>query len=287
MKKKLPTIALLLVFLLGVGIMLYPTISNQWNKRHSSRAIASYDEALVLMAEEINYDEIWAAAEAYNRNVQERGTVAVFPEEDMDDYLAQLDPVGTGMMGYVEIDKIDVRLPVYHTVEDTVLQIAVGHLPETSLPTGGKGNHTALSGHRGLPSAKLFTDLDKLTDGDLFVLTVLDRVLTYEVDQIKIVNPEEVEDLAIDPNEDYCTLITCTPYGVNSHRMLIRGHRTDNVAGVTRRLVPSDATTVDTLLVSVAIAVPILIVLVIALFVTTSGKKKTHGRTDADNGTDQ
>ena len=274
MKGKKLTIILIIVFLLGVGIMLYPTISNQWNKRHSSRAIASYDEALVLMGEEINYDEIWEAAEVYNRQVQQRGTVVNFPEEERETYLSQLDPVGTGMMGYVSIDSIDVKLPVYHTVDEAVLQIAVGHLPETSLPTGGIGNHTALSGHRGLPSAKLFTDLDKLVEGDTFVLTVLDRILTYEIDQIKIVNPEEIQDLAIDPNEDYCTLITCTPYGVNSHRMLLRGHRTENVAGVTRHLVPSDATTVDTLLVSVAIAIPILIVLVIGVFVSTSKRRK-------------
>ena len=274
MKNKKLTIILIAVFLLGIGIMLYPFISNQWNKRHSSRAIASYDEALVLLGEEVNYEEVWAEAERINEVVKARGTQAPFAEEEMEPYLAALDPVGTGMMGYVTIDKIDVKLPIYHTVDEGVLQIAVGHLPETSLPTGGIGNHIALSGHRGLPSAKLFTDLDKLVQGDLFVLTIIDRILTYEVDQIKIVNPEEVQDLAIDPEQDYCTLITCTPYGVNSHRMLIRGHRTDNVAGVTRRLVPSDATTVDTLYVSIAIAIPILVILVVLVFVRTGKKKR-------------
>ena len=274
MKSKKLTIILIAVFLLGIGIMLYPTISNQWNKRHSSRAIASYDEALALLGETVNYDEVWAAAEAYNEQVKVRGTVADIEEDALEQYNAHIDPVGTGMMGYIEIEKIDVRLPIYHTVDEGVLQIAVGHLPQSSLPTGGIGNHIALSGHRGLPSAKLFTDLDKMVVGDLFVLTVIDRILTYEVDQIKIVNPEEVQDLAIDPEQDYCTLITCTPYGVNSHRMLIRGHRTENVAGVTRRIVPSDATTVDTIYVAIAIAVPILVVLVIAVFVTTGKKKR-------------
>ena len=276
MKNKLLTIILIAVFLLGLGIMLYPTISNRWNRRFANRAISSYDEALALLGEEVNYDEIWSAAEQYNEFVKSRPQFAPVDESELEGYLKQMDPVGTGMMGYVTIDKIDVKLPFYHTVDEGVLQIAVGHLPESSLPTGGIGNHIALSGHRGLPSAKLFTDLDKLVEGDLFMLTALDRILTYEVDQIKIVNPEEVEDLAIDPNQDYCTLITCTPYGVNSHRMLIRGHRTENVAGVTRRLVPSDATAVDTLYVAIAIAVPILIALVVVVFVTTSKKKEKH-----------
>lgn len=273
MKGKKLTIILIIVFLLGVGIMLYPTVSNMWNTRFSNRAINSYDEALVLM-KDTDYTEYWEAAEAFNELVKARGTVANIPEDELNSYMEQIDPIGNGMMGYVSIDSIDVRLPIYHTVDEAILQFAVGHLPESSLPTGGIGNHTALSGHRGLPSAKLFTDLDKLSEGDLFVLTVLDRILTYEIDQIKIVNPEEIQDLAIDPNEDYCTLITCTPYGVNSHRMLLRGHRTENVAGVTRHLVPSDATTVDTLLVSVAIAIPILIVLVIGVFVSTSKRRK-------------
>lgn len=277
MKKRLPTIILIGIFILGLLILLYPTISDQWNKRTSSRAIASYDEALAVLGEQVDYTSLWEAAENYNEMITEKGSLAMMDDAQMEEYLTLLDPIGTGMMGYVTIDKIDVKLPIYHTVDEAVLQIAVGHLPETSLPTGGVGNHSAFSGHRGLPSAKLLTDLDEVVEGDLFVLTILDRVLTYEVDQIRIVNPDEVDDLEIDPNEDYCTLITCTPYGVNSHRMLVRGHRTSNVEGVTRRLVASDATTVDTIFVATAIAVPILIVLVIAVFVTTSGKRKTPG----------
>lgn len=279
MKKKLPTIIFICIFVLGLLILLYPTISDRWNRRTSSRVIASYDEALALLGVE-DYSAWWEEAERYNGQIVEKGILSAMTEEDMDTYLSTIDPIGTGMMGYIDIEKIDVHLPIYHTVDEGVLQIAVGHLPETSLPTGGKGNHIALSGHRGLPSATLFTDLDELVEGDLFVLTVLDRVLTYEVDQIRIVNPDEVDDLEMDPQEDYCTLITCTPYGVNSHRMLVRGHRTSNVEGVTRRLVASDATAVDTFFVATAIAVPVLIALVIAVFVTTSRKKVPSGEAE-------
>ena len=151
-------------------------------------------------------------------------------EEDLAEYEALLNIAGSGVMGYIEIPELKVSLPVYHGVDEGVLQIAVGHIPGTSLPTGGKGTHRVLSGHRGLPSAKLFTNLDQLREGDIFMLRILDETLTYEVDQILIVEPHEVEALAIDPNEDYCTLVTCTPYGINTHRLLVRGHRVENQA---------------------------------------------------------
>ena len=224
MKKHLPTIILIAGFVLGFGILMYPTFANYWNSQTQTRAIATYDERMAVLQTE-DYSKFWEAAEAFNRKIAEKGGFAKLNEEDMEEYLSLIDPVDTGMMGYILIDKINVKMPIYHTVDEGVLQIAAGHLPQSSLPTGGEGNHIALSGHRGLPSALLFTDLDRLIVGDTFVLKIMDRTLTYRVDQIKIVLPEEVSDLKIEPGEDYCTLITCTPYGVNSHRLLVRGVR--------------------------------------------------------------
>ncbi|MBR5970689.1 MAG: class C sortase [Lachnospiraceae bacterium] len=274
------TIILLFLFLLGLVIVLYPSFSNWWNKRDAVRAIATYNAALEEFVEE-DHSEFWEEAERYNAGVASHGKLKEMTEEELAEYNTLLDPVGNGMMGYLSIDAIDVHMPIYHTVDEAVLQVAIGHVPSSSLPTGGKGNHIALSGHRGLPSARILTDLDKLVEGDVFFITVMDRTLAYEVDQIKIVLPEEVDDLAIDPEEDYCTLITCTPYGVNSHRMLVRGVRSDAVLGAGRRFVGSDAVMVDTIFVSIAIAVPMLLLLLIVLFVKTS-KKKDHGTEDEE-----
>ena len=280
MKKKRGTIILILLFLLGLLIVLYPTISNRWNKRHASRAIASYNEAMELLEEE-DYSGIWEEAERFNEGIRMTEKLTTLTEEEMEEYKSLIDPVGTGMMGYLVIDSIDVYMPIYHSVDEAVLQVAIGHLPESSLPTGGKGNHIALSGHRGLPSARILTDLDQLREGDVFFLTIMDRTLAYEVDQIRIVLPEEVEDLMIDPEEDYCTLITCTPYGVNSHRMLVRGVRSDAVMGAERRFVGPDAIAIDTIFVSIAIAIPILVILLVVMLVRTS-KKKTDGREEEE-----
>ena len=269
MKKHVPTLILISVFVLGFAILMYPSFSNYWNSKTQTRAIAAYDERMAVLHTE-DYSAIWGAAEAYNKELARKGRFASLSEEELEVYNSLLDPVDTGMMGYIIIDKINVRMPIYHTVDEGVLQIAAGHLPESSLPTGGIGNHIALSGHRGLPSALLFTDLDRLIIGDTFVLNIMDRTLTYEVDQVKIVLPEEVGDLEIVPGEDYCTLITCTPYGVNSHRMLIRGRRTANAAGGIDIHVPSDARQVEKIYVAIAIAVPILLILFIILMVTTS-----------------
>lgn len=275
MKKHLPTIILIAVFVLGFGILMYPTFANYWNSKTQTRAIATYDERMAIFKTE-DYSAIWEAAEAYNKELAARGRFMSLTDEELEVYNTLIDPIDTGMMGYIVIDKINVRLPIYHTVDEGVLQIAAGHLPESSLPTGGIGNHIALSGHRGLPSALLFTDLDQLIIGDTFVLNIMDRTLTYEVDQIKIVLPEEVGDLQIVPGEDLCTLITCTPYGVNSHRMLIRGKRTANAEGPIDIHVPTDARQIDRIYVAIAIAVPILLVLFIILMVTTS--KRARGK---------
>ncbi|MBQ1188425.1 MAG: class C sortase [Peptococcaceae bacterium] len=186
-------------------------------------------------------------------------------EEEKEIYEKTLDVSGTGIMGYIEIDSIDVSLPIYHGTEDSVLQIAVGHLDWSSLPVGGAGTHCVMSGHRGLPSAKLFTHLDELVEGDTFVVRVLDEVFTYEVDQILIVEPEDVSALTIEPGNDLCTLVTCTPYGINSHRLLVRGHRIENEVASALVRVTSDAVQIEPVLVAPVLAMPILFVLLVML----------------------
>ena len=228
LKKNGLTFFLILVMLTGAGIMAYPTFADWWNSFHQSRAVASYIQTVDTMDTE-EYDRIIREAEAYNRKVAETGTLWNMSEEDHAEYERQLKIEGTDIMGYIDIDKVKIHLPIYHGTDEAVLQVAIGHLEDTSLPIGGPGSHCVLSGHRGLPSAKLFTDIDRLVEGDIFVLTVLNHVATYKVDQILTVLPNEMESLAITPGQDYCTLVTCTPYGVNTHRLLIRGHRIPNI----------------------------------------------------------
>lgn len=217
------------MFLAGIGLLLYPTVSDYWNGLHQSRAIASYDAA-VQELDTTRYDEMLADARAYNEALLQNPARFTPTEEETARYRELLDVSGTGIMAYVEIPKLGTRLPVYHGTDDAVLQIAVGHTEGSSLPVGGAGTHAVLSGHRGLPSAKLFTNLDQLENGDRFVLHVLGDELWYEVDQILTVLPHEMDALAIEAGQDYCTLVTCTPYGVNTHRLLVRGYR---VAGET------------------------------------------------------
>lgn len=212
------------MFLAGIGLLLYPTVSDYWNGLHQSRAIAGYDAAVEKL-DTARYEELLAEARAYNEALLQNPARFTPTEEETERYRQLLDVSGTGIMAYAEIPKLDTRLPVYHGTDDAVLQIAVGHIEGSSLPIGGAGTHTVLSGHRGLPSAKLFTDLDQLETGDRFALHVLGDTLWYEVDQILTVLPQEMDALAIDAKEDYCTLVTCTPYGVNTHRLLVRGHR--------------------------------------------------------------
>ena len=185
-------------------------------------------------------------------------------------------------MGYIEIPSIKVALPIYHGTEDTVLQHAIGHLEWSGLPVGGKGSHCVLSGHRGLPSAKLFTNLDKLAEGDTFILRVLDEALTYEVDQILIVEPQDVDALRIIDGGDYCTLVTCTPYGINTHRLLVRGHRVENTEEAHTVYVTADAMQIEPLLVAPAVAIPILLVLLVMLLRPKPSKKKSGGDNDED-----
>lgn len=232
MKKKISTITISIMFLAGLSLLLYPFVSDQWNTYRQKRLISSYDEQIAEKEEagEIDYDSEWEKANAYNEVLlpsilPDSFAVAEASEEEDKEYMSSLNLNGDGMMGYVEIPKINVKVPVYHTTEEEVLERAAGHLEGSSLPVGGASTHSVISAHRGLPSAKLFTDLDKLEEGDHFLLSVLNEILCYEVDQVSIVEPEETEGLSVEDGEDLVTLLTCTPYGVNSHRLLVRGHR--------------------------------------------------------------
>ena len=275
MKKKgnFLNILLVLVFLVGLSLLLYPSVSDYWNSFHQTRAIATYSEEVTNLENE-QYDELWAAAQQYNRSLTERGNAYVLSEEQKEAYEELLDVSGLGVMGYIEIPEIDVSLPVYHGTEESVLQIAVGHLDWSSLPVGGESTHCVLSGHRGLPSAKLFTNLDKLTEGDIFLLRVLDEVLTYEVDQTLIVEPQDTASLQIEEGKDYCTLVTCTPYSVNTHRLLVRGHRIENQANATSIRVTADAMQIEPVIVAPIVAAPLLLCLMLWVLLRDPKKKK-------------
>lgn len=266
MKKKGSTILLFLIFIAGLTILAYPTISDWWNSFHSSRAIMSYAETVSGLSEE-EYNRLYAEAEAYNRRILERDNPFLPSEEEKAEYGSILNVEGNGIMGYIEIPMINASLPIYHGTSESVLQVAIGHLDWTSLPVGGESTHAVVSGHRGLPSAELFTKLDRLVVGDQFMLYVLNEVLTYEIDQILIVLPEDVSALQISPGKDYCTLVTCTPYGINTHRILVRGHRVETET-VRNIRVTSEAIQVEPMLVAAVVAVPLLIVLFAAMFVS-------------------
>ena len=222
------TLLLVAVMLAGAGLISYPTFSDWWNSFHQSRAVASYIDSVSQIDPE-EYNRILESAEAYNQRLAENGVKFVWTEEERAEYEKQLSIDGSDIMGYISIDKIGVRLPIHHGTEESVLQTAIGHLEWSSLPVGGESSHCIVSGHRGLPSARLFTDIDKMQEGDIFTLSVLDRVFTYQVDQISTVLPYELENLQIEPGKDYCTLVTCTPYGINTHRLLVRGVRIPNL----------------------------------------------------------
>ena len=269
MKKHLSTLLLVAVFLLGVCILLYPTASDYWNSLHQTRAIGAYEDALAGMTRR-DYDVAFQQAEDYNRALAALDAPMSEYQSLSDagmDYEEILNINGVGIMGYIDIDAIGVELPIYHGTSPDVLNVAVGHLEGSSLPIGGEGSHCVLSAHRGLPSARLFTDLDQLQEGDTFTITVLDRLLTYEIDQILIVEPEQVDALAITPGEDYCTLVTCTPYGINTHRLLVRGKRVENAREKAHVYVPADMVQIDPLVVTPAVAAPMLAILLVFLLV--------------------
>ncbi len=270
-KRVFLSVILDLVFIAGICLLLYPSFSNWWNEQHMSRAVASYQETVSSMSEE-DYSSYLAAAEKYNESLlsaQDRWDANDSVNASYDSLLVL---PGTDIMGYLSIPSIDVQLPIYHGTDAAVLQVGVGHLEGSSLPIGGKGTHAVLSGHTGLSSARLLTDLDKLTEGDTFTITVLNETLTYEVDQILVVLPEEMDSLAIDPDEDYVTLVTCTPYGVNSHRLLVRGHRIANPEKVIT--ISSDAIAVNPNVVTVAIGILLLILLLVITGILRGGRKR-------------
>ena len=273
MKRHGTTVILLVVLIAGLSLLLYPSFSDWWNSMHQSRAVASYVEQVAQIDEE-QYAHLWDAAWNYNRSLIDRPNTYTLNDEQKAEYDQILDIGGLGIMGYIEVPSIGVTLPIYHGTDEAVLQIAVGHLEWTSLPVGGESSHCVVSGHRGLPSAKLFTDLDKLVVGDIFVFRVLDEILTYEVDQILIVKPNETEALLIQEGQDLCTLITCTPYGVNSHRMLVRGHRVENQEEVKAIRVTADAMQIEPVIVAPIVAIPMLLVLLIFLLIPKPRRRR-------------
>ena len=285
MKKKKDnyiTLLLFLILLAGLSLLLYPSVSNYWNSLHQTRAIATYAEEVANLNQD-QYDEIWAAAESYNASLTDRVNAYQLSDAQKEEYQQLLNVSGLGVMGYIEIPSIDCSLPIYHGTEESVLQIAVGHLEWSSLPVGGESTHCVLSGHRGLPSAKLFTNLDKLREGDTFLLRVLDEILTYEVDQILIVEPQDTAALEIVEGQDYCTLVTCTPYGINTHRLLVRGHRIDNIEEAKTVRVTADAIQIEPLLVAPVVAIPILLLLLILLLLPKQPRKKHGGEADEED----
>ena len=266
------TVALILFLVVGLGVIFYPAISDWWNSLHASRAISDYVTA-VEQVDNSELEKMIADAEAYNKKLYGNQTFDMEDQEYLE-YENLLDISGTGIMGYISIPSINVNLPIYHGTSEEVLQIAAGHLAGSSLPVGGESTHSIISGHRGPPSAKLFTDLDKLVVGDTFVISILNENLTYRVDQIKVVLPEDTSELAITNGKDYCTLVTCTPYGINTHRMLVRGHRVENEEEELVVFITADATKVPNYIVAMFILIPSLVIMLIVYMIFTAGKKK-------------
>lgn len=265
-KGKASNILLVLMLVAGLSILLYPSFSDYWNSTRQTQVITHYAEAVADMDDEA-YDVYLNSANEYNEALLNRENWMELNEEQSKRYWQELNFSGDDIMGYIEIPMIDVTLPIYHGTEEEILQIAAGHLEWSSLPVGGESTHAVVSGHRGLPSARLFTDLDRLVVGDYFVINVLNQMITYEIDQIKIVEPYEMDDLRIIEGEDHCTLVTCTPYGVNSHRMLLRGTRIENIEEATVRRVTADAMLIEPIVVAPVMAAPMLLVLLIVLLI--------------------
>ena len=276
MKKNRSNIILILIFLVGLSVMLYPTVSDYVNQKNQSRAVASYSEEVENLSD-VDYQAYFDAANDYNRRLAETPDAFYRPEE-VSGYTDTLDVSGTGIMGYITISKIGVEMPVYHGTSDGVLQVAAGHLEGSSLPVGGAGTHAVISAHRGLPSAKLFTNLDELEVGDTFTITVLDRVLTYEVDQISIVLPTETDLLQPVEGKDYVTLMTCTPYGINTPRLLVRGKRIENAENQKHIRVTADALRIEPIIVAPALAVPMLLVMLVVMLAVPHLRKRKNQR---------
>lgn len=278
MRKKrisLSTIILVIILLVGLSVMLYPTVSDWWNSRVQTQAIASYDIA-VEQIDDNHYDEIMSQAHAYNEAIAQVEAPLSNPDV-VSGYEDILNISGTGIMGYITIPTINVQLPIYHGTSDEILNVAAGHLEGSSLPVGGATTHSVISAHRGLPSARLFSDLDRLVVGDTFTITILDEILTYEVEEINIVLPHETSRLAISEGKDYVTLMTCTPYGINSHRLLVRAHRIETVYPHNIKVV-SDAVKVDPMLVVPGICIPLLAILITIWIVGGKRRRKRSAK---------
>ena len=284
-KHRVSNWVLVIILLIGVAIAGYPAFSEYWNSLHQSRAIMGYAERVAELDNE-QYESIWDAALAFNQRLPEKHNRWFFDDEGLDDYESQLNVDATGNMGYISIPKIGVNLPIYHGVDETVLQHSIGHIMGTSLPAGSLHNneedfsevafpsHCVLSGHRGLPSAKLFSDLDVLEGGDLFYLVILDQTLTYRVDRITVIAPDDLSEMEIIPGRDLCTLMTCTPYGINTHRLLVRGTRIENEKEKLNVRVTADALKIEPMYVAPFIAVPVLILMVIWVLIITGNRKR-------------
>ena len=257
MRSRKSTVILLILFFIGLSLLLYPSVSNYWNSKTQSEAIIDYEAMLAAYKPE-DYSAVFEAADAYNRELEHLGyPLRDYPQIE-ERYWNTLDISGTGMMGYLTIPKINQELPVYHGTSEAVLSTSVGHFQGTSLPVGGDSTHSVVSAHRGLPTALLFTHLDRMEIGDTFTFTILDRVLTYEVDQIRIVEPNDASLIQIEPLKDYCTLLTCTPYGINTHRLLVRAHQVD-ASQKSSIYVANEAYKVDPMIVMPGVAMPFVI----------------------------
>lgn len=272
MKKHGTTILLVIIFFVGLCLLLYPTVSDWWNSRHQSKAIADYSQNVANM-DDNESAELLRQAHSYNSKLKKNSLFKVLNGDELAEYNSVLDITGTGIMAYIEIPTIKVSLPIYHGVSESVLQVAVGHIDWSSLPVGGESTHCIVSGHRGLPSAKLFTNLDKLVIGDVFMIHVLKETITYQVDQILIVEPHDISSLSIIQGQDLCTLVTCTPYGINSHRLLVRGHRIENIEETPVINVVSEAGVIDKMVVAPIVAAPILFALLIYVLIKYRKKK--------------
>ena len=270
-RKNLLSGVMVIGLLVGLGLLAYPSVANYWNQFHQTRAIMSYSEAVEKIDPE-EYKKILKSAREYNARLAERGLHWVMNDAEREAYKKELNIDGSGIMGYISIPKFHIRVPIYHGTEESVLQVAIGHLEATSLPVGGENTHCQISGHRGLPSARLFTDLDKIREGDTWTITVLNETLTYECDQIRIVEPEDLSELQIVEGEDLFTLITCTPYGINTHRLLVRGHRVPNANGTAD--VTADGIQIEPVYIAPVLAIPAIIILLLVLFISTKRAKK-------------
>ena len=270
-RKNLLTVIMAGGMFIGVFLLLYPSVANYWNSFHQTRAIAGYSETVSHMSKE-DYKKILNEAHKYNERLAEIGMRWNMDDMQREEYNRQLKIEGTEVMGYVSMPKFHIKCPIYHGTDEAVLQIAVGHLESSSLPVGGESTHTLISGHRGLPSARLFTDIAKIKEGDVWTITVLNETLTYECDQIRVVLPDDLSDLKIEEGKDLCTLITCTPYGINTHRLLVRGHRIPNVDGLAD--LTADAIQIEPVFIAPFLAVPVLILLIIMMLITTRRAKR-------------